>query len=116
MPYFTFSQNNSGGSFVLNDAVSEWVIIWGRDYRDANRRAEDIGIYFDGVDRGMDCDCCGDRWSAQSSYDKGDDEPSIYGESVEKFFAENDSFRSRRKVIVYDEEGNKKVHEKEENS
>ena len=26
------------------------------------RLAEDIGLYFDGVEQGMDCSCCGDRW------------------------------------------------------
>ena len=29
----------------------------------ANQLAEQHGIYFDGVERGIDCDCCGDRWT-----------------------------------------------------
>ena len=29
---------------------------------EANRIAESCGIYFDGVEKDKDCDCCGDRW------------------------------------------------------
>ena len=29
---------------------------------EANTKACDIGIYFDGVANGADCECCGDRW------------------------------------------------------
>ena len=28
----------------------------------ANRTAQDKGLYFDGVEKGIDCECCGDRW------------------------------------------------------
>lgn len=58
MPWFEYSQNNSGGSFV----------------HDPQR----IGLYFDGVHNGPDCHCCGDRWSAKSEYNwssKGQEEP-----------------------------------------
>jgi hypothetical protein len=78
--WFVFSQNNSGGSFIVNETVAEWVIIEAFDDNHANRRAEDIGIYFDGVDDDIDCECCGDRWypeynsgykSLEEAQDKG---------------------------------------------
>ncbi|WP_420492620.1 DUF7296 family protein [Paenibacillus larvae] len=46
----------------------------------ANAKAETIGIYFDGVDKGIDCPCCGDSWVR--NYGMGTDEPEVYGKSV----------------------------------
>jgi predicted 3-demethylubiquinone-9 3-methyltransferase (glyoxalase superfamily) len=62
MPFFLFSQNNSGGSFIVNDKVAEYVIIEANKASHANSDAEEIGIYFSGVSTGDDCGCCGDRW------------------------------------------------------
>jgi hypothetical protein len=39
------------------------------------------GIYFNGVEDGQDCECCGDRWYPQLNY-IGDDEPIVYGTPV----------------------------------
>lgn len=58
--FFEFSQNNSGGSF---DGFARFVFIQARNADDANARAEKLGLYFDGCENGIDCDCCGDRWS-----------------------------------------------------
>lgn len=77
--YFHFSQNNSGGSFEVGDKVAHHVIIQAHSAVEANARATDIGIYFNGCDIGMDCPCCGDRWS--ETWDKGDETPLIYGEA-----------------------------------
>lgn len=60
--WYEFSQNNSGGIFQIDDSVSVYVLIQATSYVEANNKAEDIGIYFDGCDTGRDCDCCGDRW------------------------------------------------------
>lgn len=62
MPFFEFNQNNSGGSFVVNDKVCHRVIIEADSKSDAEMKAEELGIYFDGVAAGFDCECCGDRW------------------------------------------------------
>ena len=81
--FYEFIQNNSGGSFVNSekDGICEYVIIEALNANDANNRAEDIGLYFDGCDNGRDCPCCGDRWYKVDESD-GEDKPSIYGESV----------------------------------
>ncbi len=76
--FFHFSQNNSGGSFHVDESVAHHVIIEALDAMHANQRATDVGIYFDGCRTGQDCDCCGDRWYAKWSDDTGDDEPLIY--------------------------------------
>lgn len=61
LKWFTYDQNNSGGDFVFNPAagISAKVIVQARDCREANYRAERIGLYFGGSG---DCSCCGDRW------------------------------------------------------
>lgn len=84
MNFFHFRQNNSGGSFHCdeNAGIAINVIIEANDAADANERAEKIGLYFNGVSNGHDCECCGDRWSNQWEGDKGDAVPSIYGEAV----------------------------------
>jgi hypothetical protein len=80
--FFLFRQNNSGGSFDVNDAVAHSVIIEAYSVKDANARAEDVGIYFNGCDTGADCFCCGDRWYEAQDHD-GTDTPLIYGEPPE---------------------------------
>lgn len=57
------------------------VIVEADSPEDANRRAERIGLYFDGAD---DCRCCGSRWYAQWSGDEGTSAPQIYDTPVEE--------------------------------
>ena len=63
--FYTFSQNNSGGSFDIDHMLAHFVIIEADTAEEANTIAESVGIYFNGCDEGMDCDCCGDRWYSQ---------------------------------------------------
>jgi hypothetical protein len=65
--WYEFSQNNSGGSFTIDprDGLGPRVWIEAESADDANDRAESLGIYFNGCDREIDCDCCGDRWYSQ---------------------------------------------------
>lgn len=78
--FYTFSQNNSGGLFIKSEkeGISECVIIEALEPNHANTRAEEIGLYFDGCDKGEDCSCCGDRWYRTSERD-GYEVPSVYG-------------------------------------
>jgi hypothetical protein len=73
MKFYKFMQNNTGGSFEVNHSVSVQVYIQAPNANQANIRAQQIGIYFDGVDRHLDCDCCGDRWYRASEGDVFDD-------------------------------------------
>lgn len=82
LTWYTFSQNNSGGRFIVDDKVDAYVIIQAPDADTANQLAERIGIYFNGVFDGYDCQCCGDRWSSMYSDDYGTDKPEIYGQDV----------------------------------
>lgn len=60
--WYMYYQNNPGGRFHEDDYVGHVVMIEAGSYRSADDIAEQIGIYFDGVNDGRDCSCCGDRW------------------------------------------------------
>lgn len=79
MPFFTYSQNNSGGSFVTNDRVCQYVIVEANNVAEADTVAEGLGVYFDGVETGVDCDHCGNRWWPADG--RGTEKPEIYGEN-----------------------------------
>jgi hypothetical protein len=81
MPFFEYNQNNSGGGFDVDHAagLSHIVIIEADSADEANRKAEDIGLYFNGWG---DCSTCGNRWYEASDYD-ADDVPSHYGTPIQ---------------------------------
>lgn len=79
MPFYTFQQNNSGGDYNRDRNVDKFVVVEGNDIADIVDKADAIGIYFDGVDLGRDCECCGDRWSAPYDSDQLTATPKIYG-------------------------------------
>lgn len=59
---YLFEQNNSFGYFDINDTLCPRVYIAAKNAKEANKKAESIGIYFNGVSDDVDCPCCGDRW------------------------------------------------------
>ena len=65
--FYIFDQNNSGGYW--DKVLGYVVIIEAETPEKANEKAEEIGIYFDGVESGEDCECCGDRWCEVDEYD-----------------------------------------------
>jgi hypothetical protein len=95
--FYCYNQNNSGGSFVINDSVAHYVFIEADSANEANDRAEDVGIYFNSVNDDRDCECCGDRWSA-AWCDDGKVEPMIYGTPVASF---TDMFAQEGKPYAY---------------
>ena len=80
MKKFVYTQNNSGGGYDYPEwtgpadlggvfAASDWqdkqVDVWvmAESAHEADVLAKKYaGVYFDGVTKGLDCDCCGDRW------------------------------------------------------
>jgi hypothetical protein len=81
--FFMYSQNNSGGNFIVNDEVTHFMIFEAHSPEEADVLAEKHGVYFDGCDSGIDCSCCGDRWSR--SWDGGEDKPNLYGKPIEEY-------------------------------
>ncbi len=94
---FLYSQNNSGGSFTVNDHVAHNVLIEAIDFNHANSIAENVGIYFDGVKEGRDCSCCGNRWSRRYGNDGF--------ETLEEYIQLKSSFKS-----LYQEEKQTRVY------
>lgn len=82
MPFYHYSQNNSGGNFIFDKekGITHHVVIEASDATHADQRAIGLGIYFNGCDDGTDCDCCGGRWYNAS--EPGDKEPVVYGEPI----------------------------------
>lgn len=46
----------------FNKGITVEVFVEADTADEANMRAKLIGLYFNGCDDGIDCDCCGDRW------------------------------------------------------
>lgn len=81
MKFYTFRQNNSGGSFY----GPHYVIIEAESPEAANLIAEntdEVNIYFDGCALGIDCNCCGDRWSRVYESD-ANDKLMIYNQEID---------------------------------
>lgn len=69
--FYTYSQNNSGGYFITNDDVREYLIIEADSVQEANSKMYDIT-----EDYGEYCECCGLRWDILYSSDaEGKDKP-----------------------------------------
>ena len=91
MQKYVFIQNNSGGSFDKVRWTGDPALGGACNYRgdfgpedrdlwvyasseyEAMKDAEHYaGLYFDGVDMGFDCECCGDRWHAPTVFREDD--------------------------------------------
>ena len=70
MAWFYFRQNNSGGFFQRDDNLCEYMFVEAPNHFEANKIAENLGCYWDGVAHGFDCSCCGDRWNPQTASDE----------------------------------------------
>lgn len=84
MTFYRFHQNNSGGMHIVDDRVTINVFIEADNDIEADAKAETVGIYFEGCDTGMDCECCGDRWYRSDDNDSDNaDTPTLYGIPIE---------------------------------
>lgn len=69
MKFYIFTQNNSGGRFIADSKLCHHLVIEAESEKEAIQRAEELGVYFDGVENDIDCECCGDRWDEPSVLD-----------------------------------------------
>jgi hypothetical protein len=98
--FYEFNQINSGGWYQSNENVDELVIIEANSSDEANQIAENIGIYFNGVEKDIDCGCCGDRWYPCYS----GDEVIIDGNIIENYVKEK---LYKRNTIIHFKNGEK---------
>ncbi|MGF9741960.1 DUF7296 family protein [Bacillus pumilus] len=82
MAFYEYSQNNSGGHFEVNEKLCRRLFIEADSYSESESIAEDLGVYFNGVDEGVDCGCCGDRWYSGDEVDLSEINENGYGVSV----------------------------------
>jgi hypothetical protein len=99
--FFRYHQNNTGGYYNCSyPSVARVVIVEAKNSEEADRIAEDSGLYFDGSG---DCRCCGKRWS--QNWEDGTETPSNYGTPIEEeykeVFSEKD-WEEHLSVIYYD--------------
>ena len=71
LKFYEYSQNNTGGSFVTDDKLCHRLFIEAYSEKEADEIAEGLGCYWNGVDEGYDCECCGDRWYSGDLIDLG---------------------------------------------
>lgn len=111
MPFFTFHQTDSGGSFVadLDDGIAEYVIIEAANADAANDKAERIGLYFNGMRDGHDCPCCGDRWSRVGVFD-ANPTPLIYGLPPREGLGDSLLYKS---AVVHYADGRIEIHKRD---
>lgn len=67
--FYELDQNNSGGYFDVDDKVCHRLFIEADSLTEAIIKAEELGCYWNGVEQGIDCGCCGDRWYRPSEVD-----------------------------------------------
>lgn len=99
--FFTFSQNNSGGHFIedVKLGIGHHVIIEAISQNDAIERAKNIGLYFDGCENEIDCECCGDRW--YMPLDESSTEPLIYGQNAKNYIPTYVPFADGGKAFIH---------------
>lgn len=103
MAFYTFWQNNSGGVYHEDGAVEEVVIVEADTAADANVEACNIGVYFNGVEKDIDCECCGDRWSPVEEWDAYE-VPSLAEQAITTF---TDKRTNKVNVVIYRKDGSR---------
>lgn len=103
--FYDFRQNNTFGRWVINKDVNVLVVIEASSVKQANERAESVGLYFDGISDGIDCSCCGDRWSKEWDGYEGDTVPSQYGKPIENLHPER--VKGKDSIVVHFEDGSR---------
>ena len=64
--FYDVTQSNPGGSFDVDANLCHRLFIESNSENEADKIAENLGCYWNGVEDGRDCPCCGDRWSGSS--------------------------------------------------
>lgn len=102
--FYTFRQNNSGGEYDINDRVNVVVVIEADSADEANDKAEEVGIYFNGVENDLDCECCGDRWDAIWEESEGMDVPTYYDHPITKVGSKQ---TNKTDTVIYYKDGSR---------
>ena len=96
--FYTIDQNNSGGYFIRNEYVDEFVIVEANTPYEAvyklNKIVEDYSEY---------CECCGERWSYDvDDFNSVSEQPTLYNKPIKDYRSWWDG-----SVIIYYLDGRK---------
>jgi hypothetical protein len=89
--FYEVNQNNTGGSFDVDETVCHRLFIEADSMDEAIDIAESLGCYWDGVENGMDCPCCGDRWYGISKIDLDNINTKWGGYTYDKFLRDGET-------------------------
>jgi hypothetical protein len=96
LKWFCFSQNNSGGNYVINDDVGHYVFIQAASTKEAIIAAyvilDDSGTFW--------CACCGPRWYFDHNDLDAYDEPTT--DSGTKLSNLNSTYRNEIRLYYHD--------------
>ena len=91
--FYTINQNNSGGYYIVNEEVAEFVSVEANSPEEAedklNRIVEDYSEF---------CECCGERWYVDMYGKKGTEKPMIYDMPYDNC---TDTFWNRGDIVIY---------------
>lgn len=85
-PFWVYTQGMIHGHYVVDQqrGLSTTVFVQAMTPPEADQRLVAAGGYFRGVEAGVDCSCCGDRWSpAGSERPMSVMLPEIYGFAID---------------------------------
>ena len=90
--FYTYGQNNSGGYFMQDDNVDQYICV------EANSPSEADAIVTEIVeDYHERCECCGPRWYIDASERDGQEVPSLYRQPI----TEREAGYGQDTVIIY---------------
>lgn len=92
--FYTVCQNNSGGYFINNEHVAEYLIIEARSESEYEKRRHSITDVYSEY-----CPCCGERWYSWD--DEGYSEPMIHGAPAQEHIDSHKSFHEKEAIIYY---------------
>lgn len=79
--FYTLLQRAAEMDYSAEDGIACHVIVEADSRAEAIAAALEIGIYFNGVATGIDCPCCGDRWTLANAVTE---RPILFGQPVEE--------------------------------
>lgn len=107
--FVNFTQNNSGGYFIIDEekGIGHYIVVEGINLENIKRRFEEITEDFSEY-----CSCCGERWCSYIVDEDLTPNPTIYGKDAKRYVEEyGDGFLKECFVFVHYIDGSiEKIH------
>lgn len=98
MKLYLYYQNNPGGHTDQTGFLWDYMIVEAPRARMADVMLEEAGGYFNGVRSGIDCECCGNRWSSKA---ERRDEPDMEELDIPEYHYPYDYDESKQGDEIY---------------